>query len=208
MICKFFHKLKLKMSTKNDNIEQEDLKKNENTETAQNESTAKGTQEEIVEEEEELDEFGLLNRENEQLKTDLGESKNKFIRLFAEFDNFKKRSAKERSETIQTASKKAIISFLPVMDDFERALKTNIAEDEADHNEGFTLIYQKLKRVLEGHGVVAMNSQGTDFDSDLHDAITKIEAGEEMKGKIVDVVEEGYYMNDIIIRHAKVVVGS
>ena len=205
MICKFFHKLKLKMSTKNDNIEQEELKQNENK-TAQNESTAEGTQEEIVEEEE-LDELGLLTKENEQLKTDLGESKNKFIRLFAEFDNFKKRSAKERSETIQTASKKAILSFLPVIDDFERALKTNIAEDEADHNEGFTFIYQKLKKVLEGHGVVAMGAQGTDFDSDLHDAISEIEAGEEMKGKVVDVIEEGYHMNDIIIRHAKVVVG-
>ncbi len=207
MICKFFHKLKLKMSTKNDNVDQENLEQNENIDTNQEVINEGAEGQEVVEEEEELDEMGLLTRENEQLKTDLGESKNKFIRLFAEFDNYKKRSAKERVETVQTAGKKVILDFLPVMDDFERALKTNIAENEAEHNEGFVLIHQKLKRILENHGVVGMGSQGTDFNPDLHDAISEIEAGEEMKGKVVDVIEEGYYMNDIIIRHAKVVVG-
>jgi len=205
MVCKFLKKLKRKMSTKDNNIEDENLDQNGKAEETAN---TEGQGEENSEQEvEELDEMGQLQLENETVKNDLGESKNKFLRLYAEFDNYKKRSTKERIDTIQTAGKKVILDFLPVLDDFNRALKTNIAENEAEHNEGFNLILQKLKRILENHGVVSMDAMGGEFNADLHDAISEIEAGDEMAGKIVDVIEEGYYMNDILIRHAKVVVG-
>ncbi len=148
-----------------------------------------------------------IDEETEKLRQELGESKDKFLRLYAEFDNFKKRSAKERIETMQTAGKDVILDILPVLDDFERAFQTNIAENEADHNEGFHLIYNKLKRILESKGVTPMNAKGQTFDSELHSAVTEIDAGPDQKGMVVDVIEEGYYMNDKIIRHAKVVVG-
>ncbi len=156
-----------------------------------------------------LSEYELLERENEKLKQETGETKDKYIRLFAEFDNYKKRTARERLDLINTAGQDVIRDILPVLDDFERAFKTNIAENEADHNEGFVLIYQKFKRVLENQGVKSMEAKGEVFDTDLHEAISEIPAPtEDMKGKIVDVIEQGYYLNDKIIRYAKVVVGK
>lgn len=146
----------------------------------------------------------------EELEQELGESKDKFLRLFAEFDNFKKRTAKERIDFRATAGMDTLQAFLPVMDDFDRAKK--VAETEGSEeifSEGVTLVYQKLKSVLAAKGIKVMESTGEMFDPELHEAITEIPAPtEEMKGKIIDTIEQGYYLNDKIIRYARVVVGK
>lgn len=146
----------------------------------------------------------------EELEQELDESKDKFLRLFAEFDNFKKRTAKERIDFRSTAGMDTLQAFLPVMDDFDRAKK--VAETEGSEeifSEGVTLVYQKLKSVLAAKGIKVMESTGEMFDPELHEAITEIPAPtEEMKGKIIDTIEQGYYLNDKIIRYARVVVGK
>ncbi|MBS1624874.1 MAG: nucleotide exchange factor GrpE [Bacteroidetes bacterium] len=144
------------------------------------------------------------------LKKQLEEYKDKHIRLYADFDNFKKRNAKERLELILTASKDVIKELLPVIDDFERALKAaETASDVAAVKEGMALIYHKLTRNLEAKGLKAIESKGKDFDVELHEAITEIPApAPDMAGKVIDEVEKGYYLNDKIIRFAKVVVGK
>lgn len=144
------------------------------------------------------------------LKKQLDEYKDKHLRLYADFDNFKKRNAKERLELISTASKDVIKELLPVVDDFERALKAaETASDVAAVKEGMNLIYQKLVRNLEGKGLKAIEAKGSDFNVELHEAITEIPAPTpDMAGKVIDEVEKGYYLNDRIIRFAKVVVGK
>lgn len=146
----------------------------------------------------------------EELEQELGESKDKFLRLFAEFDNFKKRTAKERMDFRATAGLDTLQAFLPVMDDFDRAKKVAEADDNEEvFTEGVTLVYQKLKSVLTSKGIKVMESTGETFDPELHEAITEIPApSEEMKGKIIDTIEQGYYLNDKIIRYARVVVGK
>lgn len=146
------------------------------------------------------------------LENELAEQKDKNLRIFAEFDNYKKRTAKERIELFKTAGKDVVVDMLPVLDDFERA---NKAANEARENdkpvdlEGFNLIYNKIKNTLSTKGLKEMETNGADFDPDLHDAITEIPAPtDDLKGKIVDTIEKGYYMNDVIIRHAKVVIGK
>lgn len=146
----------------------------------------------------------------EELEQELSESKDKFLRLFAEFDNFKKRTAKERIDFRATAGLDTLQAFLPVMDDFDRAKK--VAETEGNEevfSEGVTLVYQKLKSVLTSKGIKNMESTGEAFDPELHEAITEIPAPtEELKGKIIDTIEQGYTLNDKIIRYARVVVGK
>lgn len=149
-----------------------------------------------------------LREENEDLKQQLSEFNDKNLRLFAEFDNFRKRNLKERLELIKTAGSEVIISLLPVLDDFQRALKQMEATDDP-MTEGVKLIYQKLLTILESKGLKAMKSVDGTFNSELHEAITEIAVqDEDMSGKIVDEIESGYYLNDKIIRHAKVVVGK
>ncbi|MEO5674535.1 MAG: nucleotide exchange factor GrpE [Chitinophagales bacterium] len=149
-----------------------------------------------------------LREENEDLKQQLSEVNDKNLRLFAEFDNFRKRNLKERLELIKTAGSEVIISLLPVLDDFQRALKQMEATDDP-MTEGVKLIYQKLLTILESKGLKAMKSVDGTFNSELHEAITEIAVqDEDMSGKIVDEIESGYYLNDKIIRHAKVVVGK
>ena len=146
----------------------------------------------------------------EELEQELGESKDKFLRLFAEFDNFKKRTAKERMDFRATAGMDTLQAFLPVMDYFDRAKKVAESDDNEEvFSEGVTLVYQKLKSVLASKGIKVMESTGEDFDPELHEAITEIPAPtDEMKGKIIDTIEQGYYLNDKIIRYARVVVGK
>ena len=146
--------------------------------------------------------------ELEKLRNDLGEMKDKFIRKVAEFENFKKRSSKERIELIQTAGKEVITDMLEVLDDCERAEKQmSTLDDKA--KEGVMLVFNKLKSLLIAKGLKPMETINKEFNPDIHEAITEIPAPtEEQKGKVIDEIQKGYYLNDKIIRYAKVVVGK
>lgn len=147
---------------------------------------------------------------NEKINNELAEMKDKYIRLVAEFDNFRRRSAKEKMELTQTAGKEIIQSLLIVLDDSERATKQ--METSTDINqvkEGIYLVFGKLKSILQSKGLKKMESINQIFDVDLHEAITEIPApSQEMEGKIIDEVEPGYYLNEKLIRFAKVIVGK
>lgn len=153
---------------------------------------------------------GEVDSETGKLKAALEEQKDKYVRLFAEFDNYKRRSSKERIELIQTAGKEVIISLLQVLDDCDRAEKQmQETENAAQIKEGIQLIFNKLRKTLQAQGLKAMDSFHTDFDVEKHEAITEIEVDDKkLKGKVVDVIEKGYYLNDKLIRFAKVVVGK
>ena len=144
------------------------------------------------------------------LKAEFAEQKEKFIRLYAEFDNFKRRNAKERVELIQTAGREVIQSMLEVLDDCDRAEKQmQKSEDLIQIREGIQLVFTKLRNTLQSKGLKEMKSIGEEFNPDFHEAITEIPVPDEnMKGKVVDEVEKGYYLNEKIIRFAKVVVGK
>jgi molecular chaperone GrpE len=148
--------------------------------------------------------------ELEKLNQELQEQKDKYLRLMAEFDNFRRRTAKERLDLIQTAGKDVLVSLLDVMDDCDRAekqLSTNA--DNAVQKEGILLVFNKLRSTLQNKGVKAMESIHTEFDVEKHEAITEIPAPTAaLKGKILDEVMKGYYLNDKLIRFAKVVVGN
>lgn len=146
--------------------------------------------------------------ETERLQKELGEMKDKYLRIFAEFDNYRKRTIKERQEIIKLAAKDSLGAMLPAVDDFSRAIRlANDSEEKIP--EGVILIYNKLFKALEQQGIKEMETTGQDFDPELHEALTKIPApSEELKGKIIDTIEKGYYLNDKIIRYAKVVVGE
>jgi molecular chaperone GrpE len=154
-------------------------------------------------------------RENEELHKSLADEKqradelnDKYLRLYAEFDNFRKRTLKERMELIKTAGEDVIVSLLPVLDDFGRSIKQMEATNDP-MTEGVKLIFQKLMTTLEKRGLKPMKSIGEPFNPDFHEAITEVAAADDsMKGKVVDEIESGYFLNDKIIRHAKVVVGK
>lgn len=150
------------------------------------------------------------DNELESLQSQISELKDKYLRLVADFDNFRKRTARERLELIQTASKDVITDLLTVLDDSERAEKQLQSSDDVNSiREGITLVFNKLRNSLNGKGLKAMQSVGAEFNPELHEAITEIPAPtEEMKGKVIDEVQKGYYLNEKIIRHAKVVVGK
>lgn len=145
-----------------------------------------------------------------KLQSELDELKDKHIRLIAEFDNFRRRNAKERVELSQTAGKEMIQSLLVVLDDVDRAAK--VMENSTDVSvikEGISLVFNKLRAIMQQKGLKAMDAANTEFDPDLHEAITEVPAPHKnMVGKVMDVVEQGYYLNDKLIRHAKVVVGK
>jgi molecular chaperone GrpE len=146
-------------------------------------------------------------QQDEQL---VDEYKDKFVRLYAEFDNYRRRTNEEKLNLIASAGKDVISSMLPVLDNFERAIATNEnLEDLAAIKEGFNLIFNQLKGILESKGLKPMEAKGLTFDSDLHEAIANIPAPEDaMKGKVIDDVEKGYFLNDKVLRFAKVVVGQ
>jgi len=152
---------------------------------------------------EEIDRF-------QELENQLKESNDRYLRLVAEFDNFRKRTAKEKMELTKTAGEDIVKALLDVVDDSERAAKQmESSEDLPSIKEGINLVFNKLKNTLQNRGLKAMDSKDQDFDTELHEAITEIPApNEAMKGKVIDEVSKGYYWNDKIIRHAKVVVGK
>ena len=144
-----------------------------------------------------------------KLQDELAEAKDKFVRMYAEFENHRRRTAKEKLEMTQSANEQLIKTLLPVADDFERAEKSFKDKNDKE-SEGFFLIQNKFKKILEQNGVTAMDfSKQNDFNPDLHEAITQIPVpNEKLKGKVVEVVEKGYLLNDKVIRFAKVIVGN
>jgi molecular chaperone GrpE len=151
-----------------------------------------------------------LEAELEQLKAEKAELNDRFLRLFSEFDNYKKRVSKEKLDLISTASEKVIVSLLPVIDDFERAIAANEkAEDVESIKAGFNLIYNKLLQMMKRFDVEEIQAKGEEFNTDFHEAVTHFPAqNEEDKGKVIDVTEKGYKLKDKVIRYAKVVVGQ
>lgn len=148
--------------------------------------------------------------EEDRLKGEIADWQNKHLRLYAEFDNFKRRTSKERLELLQVAGKDVIVDLLPVIDDFERALKSmETATDIEAVKEGIKLVHNKLKNTLMQKGLKEMESMGTEFNADVHEGITNIPApSPDMKGKVLDELEKGYYLNDKVIRFAKVIIGA
>jgi molecular chaperone GrpE len=146
----------------------------------------------------------------DKLKAEAAEWNNKYLRLYAEFDNFKRRTSKERLELLQIAGKDVISDLLTVLDDFERAQKSiETASDILAVKEGVTLVQNKLKSILTQKGLKEMESIGKEFDADLHEGITSIPApSPDLKGKILDELEKGYLLNDKVIRFAKVIIGA
>lgn len=151
-----------------------------------------------------------LQAEIEKLTAEKAELNDRFLRLFSEFDNYKKRVSKEKLDLISTASEKVIVSILPIIDDFERAIAANEKADNIDSiKEGFNLIYNKLLQMMKRFDVEEIQAKGEEFNTDFHEAVTHFPAQkEEDKGKVVDVTEKGYKLKDKVIRYAKVVVGQ
>lgn len=184
-----------------------------NEDSNENESTNENhlDKEEIEVNEESTNEEEKENLSSEDtLKADLEELNNKYLRLYAEFDNYKRRTSRERIDLLQSAGKDVIVDLLPVLDDLERALKA-LDEHESDSStkEGIQLVAHKLKNTLQQKGLKAMESINQPFDADFHEAVTNIPApNEEMKGKVIDEIVKGYLLNDKVLRYAKVVVGS
>lgn len=173
----------------------------------------KDQQEDQKQKETKKDKAHKKNKVEEQLEKaelELLELKDKHIRLQAEFDNYRKRTLKERMELLKTASESLLVSILPVIDDFDRAVQTlDKVEEEGHLKDGVMLIYNKFQDFLKQNGVKEIEAKEQPFDTDLHEAITKIPAPtKELKGKIVDVVQKGYYLNDKVIRFSKVVIGE
>jgi len=198
----------------------EEQKKNENLEENQNLE-----KKDIAEELESVNEARLHGKagvedneeqeseqegQTEKLQRELSEANDKYLRLYAEFDNYKRRTSKERVDLLQTAGKEVIGDLLTVLDDFERAKKAmESAQELPAIKEGIELVYHKFKSILTKKGLKEMESIGKDFNPDVHEAITRIPApSEELVGKVIDEVEKGYLLNEKVLRYAKVVVGS
>lgn len=143
-------------------------------------------------------------------KAEIAELKDKYLRLYADFENFRRRTAKEKLEMISGASADTVKLILPIVDDFERAkVSFDSSTDIEALKEGVDLIYTKLYKALESKGLKAMESKGADFDAEIHESIAQFPApSEDLKGKVIDEIEKGYYLNDKVIRYAKVIVGA
>ena len=199
------------MDKTKENIEEEaENLINEETETTaeENVSEAEDTtpQEEETENEEATEEKDPLEAANEEIE----QLKDKFLRTVAEFENYKKRTLKEKTELILNGAEKTVDAFLPVVDDFERALTTaEKVDDVAALKEGMELIYKKFMKTLEGLGVKKIETENADFDVDYHEAVAMVPAADDdKKGKVIDCIQTGYTLNDKVIRHAKVAVGQ
>lgn len=150
------------------------------------------------------------NEGTTRAEADLAELKDKYLRLAAEFENYKRRTAKERTDLFKTANQELMVALLPVLDDFDRARQhTQGTQDPAALQNALDITYTKLNKTLQQKGLVPMDTKGGDFDAELHEAITQIPApSDDLRGKIVDEIEKGYYLGDKVIRHAKVVLGQ
>lgn len=146
----------------------------------------------------------------DQLRTQMAEINDKYLRLYSDFENFRKRTSKEKLELMKSGGADVMKNLLPVMDDFERAMASNESSEDLNAiKEGVKLVHHKFNMTLTQQGVKEIDAMGKDFDLDVHEAVTKIPAPDDsMKGKVVDVLEKGYYLNDKVIRYAKVVIGE
>ena len=192
------------MTEKDINIEEEDTLNEEPVEQTDKE-TEETPEEEIAKEEteEEKDPMEKMLEENAELK-------DKWLRSVAEFENYRKRTLKERAELIMNGGEKVITAILPILDDMERAITNGTkTEDPAVLREGMELIYQKFVKTLESQGVSKIETKDADFDTDVHEAVAMVPGmGDDKKGKVIDCLQEGYKLNDKVIRHAKVAVGQ
>lgn len=193
-----------------------DLSEND-TESTQTEQNDAKEEEKAGEKKKNRSFFGRKKSEEEELKKQLEEAEikykelnDRFLRLYSEFDNYKKRTNKEKLELLSTASEKVIVGLLPVIDDFERAIAANEKSEEVTAiKEGFVLIYNKLQQLLKRFDVEEIKAKGEEFNTDYHEAITHFPAQkEEDKGKVMDVTEKGYKIKDKVIRYSKVVVAN
>ena len=187
-----------------ENLEKKEEEKEAKEVINESEANSKNTSEEtLTEEEKNLDPVESLNKQ-------LEEEKGKYLRLYAEFENFRRRNAKERLELIGTASSDVIKDLLPVLDDFQRAIDSNDKIDDINVvKEGFSILSQKLSKILEAKGLKPIESKGQPFDAELHEAVAQMPTDKaSKKGIILDEVEKGYTLNEKIIRHPKVVVAS
>lgn len=193
------------MEEKDININEEENLEEVNTENAENAENAESTEntEAATEEAEELDPLTKAQQEIEELKTQL-------LYKAAEFENYRKRTLKERAELILNGGEKVISAILPVLDDMERAIANGAKTDDPQVlREGVELIYNKFVKTLEGQGVSKIEAKDADFDTDLHEAVAMVPGmGDDKKGKVIDCLQEGYKLNDKVIRHAKVAVGQ
>ncbi len=194
------------MTEKDINIEEEENLEEVNTENTENTESAEAEKTEEAAQEEEAEELDPL----EKAQAELAEMKNQLLYKAAEFENYRKRTLKERAELILNGGEKVITSILPVLDDMERAISNGSkTEDPQVLREGMELIYQKFVKTLEAQGVSKIETKDADFDTDLHEAVAMVPGmGDDKKGKVIDCLQEGYKLNDKVIRHAKVAVGQ
>lgn len=186
-------------------------KNKQDKETEEKEELLNHDEAEPAEAQEAVDEDAELPEDElSRVKAELEEKKKEYLFLMAEFDNFRKRTVKEKAELIKNASGQAMKELLPIVDDFERGIEaTKDCDDANASREGMELIYNKLVKLMEQNGVKAMDTNGETFDADSHEAIAQVPAqSEEMKGKIIDTVTKGYTINGKVLRHAKVVVAQ
>ena len=192
-------------------MDENNNKYQENEETAENSFLNEDVDSENVEiNEPESTETGSDQKRIVELEEEVAKEKKEYMFLMAEFDNFRKRTIKEKSEIIRNAGEQVFKGLLPILDDFERGIHASKDDDNAKNvREGFVLIYNKLKKYLEQNGVKEMDPEDRDFDTEKHEAISVVPmSDEEQKGKIIDTVVKGYMINDKVLRHAKVVVGQ
>lgn len=190
------------MSDEKDTLKEELSSQEENTPKGQTDDSKQENAEKISEKEE-VDPIEVLEKEKKDLQ-------DKYLRLYSEFENYRRRTARESLEMRQQASRDLIVEMLPVLDDFERGLDSIKKAETVDGlQEGVELIYGKFKGILEKKGLKPMASKEKDFDLDFHEALTKMPApNKKMKGKVLDEIEKGYLLHDKVIRHAKVVVAE
>ncbi|MCR4582885.1 MAG: nucleotide exchange factor GrpE [Prevotella sp.] len=200
------------MTKKDIKLEEEEELTAEQTESTDKETEEQQTAEEKKEEATAEDSEGETAEGDpiEKMQEEIAELKDKYLRSVAEFDNYRKRTLKERAELILNGGEKVIQAILPVIDDMERAIENGQKTDDPEVlREGMTLIHQKFMKILEAQGVSKIETIGSDFDTDIHEAVAMVPGmGDDKKGKVIDCLQQGYKLNDKVIRHAKVAVGQ
>lgn len=198
------------MTEKDIKIEDEETLNEEPVEETDKEAEAKGTENSETSEDSENSEKSEEKDPLEKAQEEITELKTQLLYKAAEFDNYRKRTLKERAELILNGGEKVITAILPILDDMERAIENGEKTDDPEVlREGMTLIYQKFMKTLEGQGVSKIDTDDADFDTDVHEAVAMVPGmGDDKKGKVIDCLQKGYKLNDKVIRHAKVAVGQ